>query len=446
MSTTEARASDAGAPMDVARVVRLWSPLAASWLLMAAELPLLNMAVARLPDPKVHLAAYGAIVFPVSLVIEGPIIMLLAAATALCADMRSYRQVKRFMTAAGAALTAVHVAVAFTPLYDVVARDLLGAPEAILEPGRLGLMIMTPWTWSIAYRRFHQGVMIRHGHSREVGFGTVVRLCANAAVLLAGSLHGGIPGIVVGASATATGVLTEAAYIGWRVRPVLRDRVAPAPPAGEPLDLRSFLRFYVPLAVTPLITLAIQPLGAAAMNRMPRALDSVACWPAMHGLLFLTRSVGMAYNEVVVSLVGEPGAVPVLRRFQTLLALGTMGVLALMAATPLAAIWFGDVQGLPPEMADLCRVGVAIAVLMPGYAVLQSWYQGVLVRARATRPVTTAVVLYFVVAGALLLLGDRLQAMPGLWWALASFTIAGVLQTTYLGLRARHAVRAFAAA
>jgi len=118
------------------RVFRLWWPLATSWLLMAAELPLLTAVVARLPDPKVHLAAYGSVVFPVSLVIEGPIIMLLAASTALCTHWRAYRQVRRFMMVAGAGLTAVHVAVAFTPLYDVVAGGLMGAPEAILEPAR----------------------------------------------------------------------------------------------------------------------------------------------------------------------------------------------------------------------------------------------------------------------------------------------------------------------
>lgn len=431
--------------MDVTLVVRAWSPLAASWLLMAVELPLLTMVVARLPDPTLHLGAYGSIVFPVALVIEGPIIMLLAAATALCVDMRSYRQVRRFMMAAGAALTALHVLVAFTSLYDVVARDVLGAPEAIREPGRIGLMIMTPWTWSIAYRRFHQGVMIRHGHSRAVGLGTVVRLLANAAVLGAGFAWGELPGIVVGSSAVATGVLAEAAYIGWRVRPVLRERVAPIEPRGVPLDLRTFLRFYVPLAMTPLITLAIQPMGAAAMNRMPRPLDSVACWPAVHGLLFITRSVGMAYNEVVVSLVGEPGAVAALRTFHRRLAAITSGLLVLLAATPLADVWFARISGLPPELASLCRVGVAIAVLMPAMAVLQSFHQGVLVRARTTRPVTMAVLLYFGTAGVLLAVGRIGQPMPGLWWALCSFSFAGVLQTAYLALRSRDALRTFAA-
>jgi hypothetical protein len=46
------------------RILNTWWPLAASWLLMGAELPALSAFVARLPDPAINLAAYGGIVFP----------------------------------------------------------------------------------------------------------------------------------------------------------------------------------------------------------------------------------------------------------------------------------------------------------------------------------------------------------------------------------------------
>jgi len=81
-----------------------WWPLAASWLLMGAELPLLSAVIARLENPKIHLAAYGGVVFPLALLIEAPIIMLLAASTALSKDMASYRLVRRFMMITSASL------------------------------------------------------------------------------------------------------------------------------------------------------------------------------------------------------------------------------------------------------------------------------------------------------------------------------------------------------
>jgi len=82
--------------------------------------------------------------------------MLLAASTALSKDWRSYVLVRRFMWIAGGGLTCLHALVAFTPAFDVLVGEVLGAPPETLEPARTGLQIMTPWTLSIAYRRFQQ--------------------------------------------------------------------------------------------------------------------------------------------------------------------------------------------------------------------------------------------------------------------------------------------------
>ena len=429
-------------PLRQSRILRLWWPLAASWLLMGVEMPLFAAVVARFPDPEVHLAAHGSLVFPLALVIEAPIIMLLAASTVLCTDWISYRKLYRFMMVAGAALTAVHLAVAFTPLYYVVARDLIGVPTEVVEPARWGLQIMTPWTWAIAHRRFNQGILIRFERSRIVGLGTVVRLVANAGVLTLGSIHRGFPGIVVGTAGIAAGVIAEAVFIAWFVRPVVRERLAGVQPAGEPLTRRAFLHFYVPLALTPLLTLLVQPLSAMAMSRMPRSLSSLAAWPAVYGLVFMLRSLGFAFNEVVVTLLGEPGAERALRRFATGLALATSGVLLALGVTPLAELWFRSVSGLPPELAGLCRTAVLLAVLMPGYAALQSWYQGALVHSKRTRGITEGVALYLHVAGAGLIVGALWDAYTGIHFTLVTLSTAGVAQTLWLAWRRRALRRA----
>jgi len=171
-------------------IVRTWWPLALSWLLMAIESPAVSAIVARLAEPQINLAAFGGLVWPLALIIESPILMLLSASTALSKDWDSYLRLHRFTMRAGAVLTALHVLIIFTPLYYTVAVKLIGAPAEIVEPARLGLMVMIPWTWSVAYRRFNQGVLIRFGHSRAVGLGTLVRLSADALVLAAGYLIG----------------------------------------------------------------------------------------------------------------------------------------------------------------------------------------------------------------------------------------------------------------
>ncbi len=401
----------------------------------------MSAVIARLANPEIHLAAYGGVVFPLALIIESPIIMLLAASTALSKDWDSYVRLRRYMMAAGAGLTLLHFVVAFTPIYYLVVERVIGVPQAIVQPARLGLMIMLPWSWSIAYRRFHQGVLIRFGRSHTVGVGTVVRLSADGLVLLLGYLLKTVPGIVVGTTAVAAGVISEATYVGLVVRPVLRGPVRLAPQVALPVSLRSFLNFYIPLAMTSLLTLLAQPIGSAAVSRMPLALESLAAWPVVSGLVFMFRSLGMAYNEVVVALLDEPHSSASLRHFTGWLATFSGLAFLMVTATPLARLWFEGVSALPPKLSRLALDSLWLALPMPALAVLQSWYQGVILHSRQTRSVTEAVVVYLVSNAALLGLGVAWGKAPGLGVALAVMSLSMALQTAWLGWRSRPVLR-----
>lgn len=407
---------------------------------MGTELPLFTACVARMPDAKINLAAYSSLVFSIALVIEAPIMMLLAAATALASDAQAWGRVRRFLHEASVGLTALHALVAFTPLFDLLAQHFFRVQPELVEPARLGLRIMLPWTWSIAYRRTHQGLLIRHERGRPVVIGSFVRLAANGVVyVLAFALQRAghaVPGIAAGAAAVACGVMAEAAFIGLCARRLLRDHPLPERGASE-LTRAGFLRFYVPLALTPLIALVTQPIGAAAMARMPDPVVSLAAWTGVHGLLFLARAGGFAFNEVVVSLLGRPDAAPALRRFGLVLGLGSSAVLCLVAFTPLGTGWFGGVSGLEPELTAAASGAIVLAAPWPLFQALQSWFQGALVHHRRTRYVTESMVVFFVTVTASLQLGVHTLFLPGLSWTVASLVLASLAQTSWLAWRWR---------
>lgn len=427
--------------MKQSEVVHTWWPLAASWLLMGAEMPALSAVIARLAAPEINLAAFGGIVWPLALIIESPIIMLLAGSTALSKDTASYRKIWNYMQAAGALLTVLHLLVALTPLYYVVVRDILGVPEEIIEPARLGLIVMTPWTWSIAYRRFNQGVLIRFGHSGAVGTGTIVRLTANMTVLLAGLVLRTLPGVVLASLGMAVAVVSEALYIGIRVRPVLRYQLAVQAPVQPPLTYGAFFAFYIPLVFTSLLTLLAQPIGSAALSRMPLALTSLAVWPVLSGLIWLARTPATGLVEVVVTLMERPGARPALRRFTLILAVTTTAVMALIAATPLSRLWFEKLSALSPELASMARIGFWIGLPMPALTALQSWFQGVILHSRRTRGITESVVIFLAVSAIVLVGGIAWGKVAGLYVGLAGLVTATLAQTVWLWWRARPALK-----
>ncbi len=405
--------------------------------MMGVEMPLFSAFVSRMPDAKINLAAFSSLVFPLALIIEAPIIMMLAASTALAKDRDSYQKLQRFTNASGLFLTCLHAAIVLSPVFDVLALDVMAMPVETIEPARLGLLVMLPWTWAIAERRFQQGVMIRHEQAGAVVKGTVIRLVANLTTLMIGYLHGGFSGIAVGTCAISVGVLAEAGYARWRVQVVLRDFVYTAAPQKEPLSRSRFIKFYVPLALTPLITLVIQPLGAWSMARMPNDLTSLAAWAPVYGLIFMHRSCGFAFNEVVVTLIDQRGGFKALLRFAVTLALCTSGLLALFALSPLSTYWYVDVMGLPDELPEVAAIATTFGILMPAYAVFQNWYQGRLVHAHRTRHVTEAVALYSCLCAVLLSLGVMYSTSTGIYVTISSFVIAGLAQTGWLAYRAR---------
>ncbi|MBZ0267425.1 PQQ-dependent sugar dehydrogenase, partial [bacterium] len=310
------------------------------------------------------------------------------------------------------------------------------APPEIRGPARLGMLLMTPWTAAIAYRRFQQGVLIRFGSSRVIGVGTAVRLLANGSMLAAGALLTSWPGIAVGTAAIAVGVTCEALFVGIRARPVVRDTMPAHDPGARPLTRASFLRFYTPLALTSLMTLAGLPLGSAAMGRMPLVLESLAVWPVINGLSFTLRSRGLAYNEVVVALMDRDGAFDALRSFAIRLGAIASGVLLLLAATPLAHAWFVSVSALPPDLADLAKRAVWLAIPLPAGSVAQALFAGVLVHHHRTRAISESVAIQVAVLVALLTAGARLDAASGIYVMIAANVTAIGMQLLWLVRRA----------
>ena len=126
---------------------------------MTAELPLISAVIARFPAPAINLAAWG-VAFSISILIQSPSTMLLAASTTLSKDWASYRKLSRFMYLFVGGLTSLHILIAFTPIYYVLMEDILAVPAQIIETARYGLNIKTPRTFGTAYRRFQQGVLI----------------------------------------------------------------------------------------------------------------------------------------------------------------------------------------------------------------------------------------------------------------------------------------------
>ena len=208
---------------------------------MGMEGPILQAIIARLPDLETQLGAFG-IVMSVEIAIESPVIMLLATSTALVTNAQSYYTLRRFMIWVNLLVILVAFLVAFTPLYELLVSTLMGIPTHIAEAARPGMKIMTFWSAAIGVRRFQQGVLIRQGQTRWIGYGTLVRLISSAGTGILLAVLVPMPGVYIASISLMAGVTLEALFVAWAARPTVARIVSWSDPRmGGTLSLRMSL-------------------------------------------------------------------------------------------------------------------------------------------------------------------------------------------------------------
>jgi hypothetical protein len=296
---------------------------------------------------------------------------------------------------------------------------------------------MIPWTFSIAYRRFNQGILIRFGHSYTIGIGTAVRLATDIIVLIIGLIIQTIPGIIIATTGVALGVINEAIYVYLVSRSVIKQNLFSVSQTTQILTRKSFLKFYIPLSLTSLISLLANPIGSAAISRMPNALASLAVWPALTGVILMSKSFGIAFNEVVIALVDIPKSSQKLKQFSILLAVINTIILFLVAATPIADFWFSKLSGLSPFLSEMARISLWIALPLPALSVFQSWFQGTILYGRKTRSIAEAVIVYLIISTAILFIGIEIGKIPGIYFSVFALTIGTIAQISWLFIKSK---------
>jgi hypothetical protein len=371
-----------------------WIPLAATWLMMAAEGPFLAAVIARLADPKFNLAAHG-VAFAFALLVEAPVIMIMSASTALAEDATSFRRLRNFTYVLNASVTAAMLVMLVPSVFDALMKDVIGLPDEVASLTYIALWILLPWPGAIGYRRFYQGLLIREGNTRLVAFGTVLRLAAMAGTAIVLYVTAAPPGAYVGAAALSVGVVVEAVASRFMARDSVRKLIGTSAALdGRKLSYGGIARFYYPLALTSLIGLALQPMLTFFMGRAPSPIESLAVFPVVHALSFIFRAMGLSYQEVAIALMGKRFAhLRELGRFAVNLGLASSAGLALVAFTPLVWFWFETLSGLSPDLAQFAILPTAILVPIPLLSVVLSYQRAILVIAHVTRPITWATVL-----------------------------------------------------
>ncbi|MDF1662307.1 MAG: hypothetical protein P1V97_11075 [Planctomycetota bacterium] len=423
-------------PLTQSRLFWFWIPLFLSWLLMTAEGPIIHAALTRLPDSIVTLAAFG-IVMSLSVTIESPVIMLLSTSTALADRWSSYLVLRRFTIHLNIAMTVVALLFGFCdPFYDALVLDLLKVPEKIAEAAQEGMKIMVLWSAAIGWRRFHQGLLIRYGATRQITIGTAIRcFFAISSAFTAGFVFE-MSGVRAGSIGLMSGVLTEALFIHWATGQVKREKLAAMPEQETTLSYGDVARFHLPLAATSIMSLLAQPLITAGLARMDQPERSLAAWPVIFSMLLIFRSPAFAIPELVIAKTKALANDAVIRRFCFSIAFLSSGIMALLLIFPGMEWLLLNATGLKPELTELALVGLLACVTMPFFQTIKNWQRGILMTRKETGHIYWGMAMNLGLIVVLVALGVW-QGWSGVTTGGAALAAATALESAYLYLGTR---------
>lgn len=419
-------------------VVRFWLPLSFTWLMMAAEGPILTSVVARMSDAMFNLAAYG-VTLAIGMLIESPVINLLSTTVALAKDRASAEQLKTFMWKVNILVTVGMLVVCIPFVFDLVAYAAIGLDPNIGWRVHLGLMCMILWPGAIGYRRYYQGLLIRHRQTRLVAYGTVVRLitmAGSAGVLM---LIGNMEGIIIGAASITSGVIWEALATRWMAKDVVRTIRAQSYDDCEsaPTD-RQIMKFYIPLAMTSTVGFLVTPMVAFFLNRAPEALASLAVLPVVDSFVFFFRSFGFSYQEVGVAYLGmDRTSYPALRKVGQWIVIATTVTLVAITASPLLDLVYGGIYGLNADLVQFARIPTMLLTVLPAVAVLYSLQRSVLIAAHRTLVVTVSTVLELVTICLVMILAINVTPWTGAIAAALAMSVGRVAANSYSAVWSR---------
>jgi hypothetical protein len=312
----------------------------------------------------------------------------------------------------------------------------MGIPDHIAQAAQPALKVMTFWTAAIGWRRFYQGILIRHNRTRQVGYGTVVRLSAIGLTAISLSALSQLPGVMVAGFAWMSGVLAEMVFVYFAARSVVTKHLAGPDNSltQSPLTYRQVVRYHAPLAATSLLALLAQPMIGAGLARMDSPQANLAAWTVIFTILLFFRSFAFALPETVIALLKSPPNFLPLRKFSWLVAGGSTLVMALFVFTPLIGVYLLAVIRVSPELVVFILPGVIAGLLIPALHTGQSWFRGLLMAAKETDNIYWGMGVNLVFTALVLGIGVFFQA-PGAPTAAIALSVGTVAEIVFLRLK-----------
>ncbi len=409
--------------------------------LMMVSHSLIHAFLARLPDPKVALAAFS-ISFSIQTMMAGFISILTPATISYGTEKRSCRGLVKFGWGSTALTSSVTLLIALTPFGDFVFGSLLGAGREVAAQAREASLVFSFILPVVVVRQVGNGLIMLKRKTFLITLAAGVRL--GSLVMLLALTPQLLPRAVAGAVALLLCIFLETAFVVLMARPLYRalpevgrgrgrevETDGNAGRGGGGVSFPEIWRFAWPLQLNQIGENGLALIINFFLGRLLRADLALAAFGVVRGLVMLLASPLRNLAQTAQALVRSPEDQRLMLRFAGKIVLVFTAIILLLFYTPLRGVVLGGVMGLTPELSAYVGPAMMAAVGVPllwGFAAL---FRGLVIARRETRSLAATaaarLAVVVMVAGVTLWLPEGNGALIGVCALMSAFCTEGLL-------------------
>ncbi|MCA1807966.1 MAG: hypothetical protein ABR497_01165 [Kiritimatiellia bacterium] len=374
---------------------KFYWPLALISLVVLMESQFQNAVLARYPNPELQLSTFALAASCFNL-INSLLSFVPQMVTVLARTKHARRICRIFVMTIGSIMTLILAMVAYPAPGTRILAALLSIPAEITPDVVRYLRWLTPLVMVNAMRHYCTGILVQAGATRSMTALNILHLIVLVTVLLMGRFLNWRP-ISALAGATISSNVIHLIIISW-IAFHINDEPKQQNASTE-LGFYDIFKFFWPVAVTSAMFAMSRPVMYAFVNRTGEALLTVAALRlAFDVSMFFQNPVNQFRHLYTVFGKEDPAGVKLFMRKVTF---GLVGVMALLAFTPLSRLLFKQIMGAGPELTQAAIQTLRILCLAPLVISIRNVYHGRMMVGKKTIGMAVGAVMRVVAIGVL---------------------------------------------
>ncbi len=405
------------AELSLPDILRFYTPLAATSVLMMVTHSIVSGATARTAAPAIALAGHSAAV-SVGQLFEAPCYGLQRMALTFTSGEKSFGLVRRTSLWLVSGLVAGLLALSWTPFSKTVLMGVLGLTEEVYRAAVLSLRVCIVWPVSSALRSLYQSVIVLQKRTVWMTANMFVRV--GVMLLAAWVLPRMWPQGPVGATILMLGLTTEAVLAFLVTKRALKPLALENDDSSLPTP-RQIASFAMPLAVAASLQTLANPTIAAALSRTASPEITLSGYQVATSFSYIFAALTYNIYHAVVIYVRDARTYRKIRAFS--FSLGAAGSAALLICNvPIVGAWvFGKLLGTTPDITGQAMATLRMLTITPVLLAFTEFYGGLLMFTRHAVWVTASKLANVAVTSCSVLV--LAKAFPSLGGALGALAI-----------------------